>query len=119
VDAAFDNVQLFTRDGQLLLFFGKAGNKAGDLYLPAKVVVDYKNIEYFKRYADPAFNVEAIILVTSQFGGRLVNIYALGKEKGKKYPTEDELKKLAEETRKKMTKDQPEKAGDESKEKKE
>jgi hypothetical protein len=119
VDAAFDNIQIFTKEGQLLLFFGKAGSKAGDLYLPAKVVVDYQNIEYFKRYADPAFNVEAIILVTSQFGSRLVNVYALGKEKGKKYPTEDELKKLAEETRRKMSKEQPENAGEGSKEKKE
>jgi outer membrane protein assembly factor BamB len=117
VDAAFDNVQLFTRDGQLLLFFGKAGNKAGDLYLPAKVVVDYQNIEYFKRYADPAFNVEAIILVTSQFGARLVNVYALGKEKGKKYPTEDELKKLAEEQQKKTKKDKPEGKSDEGEKK--
>jgi hypothetical protein len=63
--------------------------------------------------------VEAIILITSQFGGRLVNVYGLGKEKGKKYPTEDELKKLAEETRKKMTKEQPENTGEESKGKKE
>jgi DNA-binding beta-propeller fold protein YncE len=118
VDAAFDNVQIFTRDGQLLLFFGKAGNKGGDLYLPAKPVVDYKNMEYFKRYVDPHFDMEAIVLVTSQFGARMVNVYALGKEKGKTYPSETELKKLAEEASKKL-KDQTEKAGNEEKEKKE
>ena len=114
VDAAFDNVQIFTRDGQLLLFFGKAGKKPGDLYLPAKVVVDYDNIEYFKRWIDPSFEVEAIVLATSQFGARMVNVFALGKEKGKKYPSEQELKKLAEEARKKL-KEQQDKTADDDK----
>lgn len=111
VDAAFDNVQIFTREGQLLLFFSKAGSSPGDLFLPAKAVVDYQHREYFQQYADPNFDVEAIVLVTSQFGARLVNVYALGKEKGKKYPTEAELKKLAEEAQKKQN-DRPEKTGD-------
>jgi DNA-binding beta-propeller fold protein YncE len=102
VDAAFDNVQIFTKDGQLLFFFGQSGNKLGNLYLPAQVAVDYTSIPYFQRYVDPKFEVEAVIIVTSQFGDRLVNVYALGKEKGKKYPTEDELRKLAEETKKKL-----------------
>jgi len=102
VDAAFDNVQMFTGDGQLLFFFGKAGKKPGDLYLPAKVAVDYQNIEYFQRYADPAFEIEAIVLVTNQFGGSMVNVYALGREKGRKYPTEEEIRELLEENRKKL-----------------
>jgi len=101
VDAAFDNVQIFTKEGQLLFFFGRAGQTPGDLYLPAKVAVDYQNIEYFKRYADPSFEIEALILVTSQFGNFMVNVYGLGKEKGKKYPTEEELRKIAEEKVKK------------------
>jgi hypothetical protein len=108
VDAAFDTVQIFTKEGQLLFFFGKAGYKPGDLFLPAKIVVDYKNISYFKRYADPSFEIEALILVTSQFGPRMVNVYGLGKEKGKKYPTEEELKTQAEEQRKKLKKENPE-----------
>jgi sugar lactone lactonase YvrE len=107
-DAAFDNVQMFTKEGQLLFFFGKAGKTRGDLYLPAKVAVDYHNIEYFKQYADPSFELEAIVLVTSQFGASLVNVYGLGKEKGKKYPTEEELRKLAEEKVKKQTPENPE-----------
>jgi len=109
VDAAFDNVQMFTKEGQLLFFFGKSGNKPGDLYLPAKVSINYQDIEYFKRYADPSFELEALVLVTSQFGGSLVNVYGLGKEKGKKYPTEEELLKVVEEKQKKVKPENAEK----------
>lgn len=91
VDAAFDNVQVFTSEGRMLLFFGKAGNKPGDLFLPAAVHVDYDNVEYFRPYADPRFEIEHLIFVTSQFGSRLVNVYAFGKEKGRSYPTDQEL----------------------------
>jgi DNA-binding beta-propeller fold protein YncE len=117
VDAAFDNVQMFTRDGQLLFFFGKAGNNRGDMFLPAKVVVDYKNIAYFQQYADPSFEIDAIVLVTNQFGVRPVSVYGLGREKGKKYPTEEELKKLIEEQRKKLKAEKPEAKPDEGEKK--
>jgi len=117
VDAAFDTVQIFTKEGQLLFFFGKAGYKPGDLFLPAKIVVDYKNISFFQRYADPSFEIEAVVIVTSQFGPRMVNVYGLGKEKGKKYPTEEELKALAEEQRKKLKKENPEGKTDEGEKK--
>ncbi|MBF0559995.1 MAG: hypothetical protein HQL08_14585 [Nitrospirae bacterium] len=91
-DASFDNVQLFLPDGQLLLYFSKPGKGPGDLYLPAKVSIDYDNIKYFEQYVDPNFQVEYLIFITNQFGDRMVNVYAYGKEKGKKYPTEEELK---------------------------
>jgi DNA-binding beta-propeller fold protein YncE len=117
VDAAFDNVQIFTKDGQLLLFFGKAGNKPGDLYLPARVTIDYANLSYFESYVDPKFQMEAIILVTSQFGDSMVNVYALGKEKGKKYPTEDEIRKILEERIKKLQEEGSGKKADEGEKK--
>lgn len=117
VDAAFDNVQIFTNEGQLLMFFGKSGKSPGDLYLPAKVAVDYKNISYFQRYADPKFEITAVILVSSQFGDRMINVYGLGKEKGKKYPTLEELRAAAEERMKK--KQESEKKTDESENKEE
>ena len=103
VDAAFDNVQIFnSKDGRLLFFFAKAGTKPGNLYLPAKIVIDYDNINYFQQYADPRFEIESILIVTSQFGNQMVNVYALGKEKGKKYPTEEELSKQIEEKKQKF-----------------
>ena len=46
-----------------------------------------------------------------------MNVYGLGKEKGKKYPTEEELKNLAEEQRKKLKKENPEGKPDEGEKK--
>jgi hypothetical protein len=96
VDAAYNNVQMFNKDGKLLMFFGEAGNEPGNLMLPAQVDIDYDNVKYFQQYADPSFDVEYLIIVTSQFGPRRVNIFGFGKEKGKKYPTDEELQQLIE-----------------------
>jgi len=101
VDAAFDNVQMFTREGQLLLFFGKASKGPGGMYLPAKVTIDYESSKYFEKYVEPNFEVEYLVFLTNQFGDRMVNIYAFGKEKGKKYPSDEELMKTLQEKRQK------------------
>jgi hypothetical protein len=47
----------------------------------------------------------------------MVNIYALGKEKGKKYPTEEEVRKLLEENIKKLQQEGSEKKTDEAEKK--
>ena len=91
VDAAFENIQTFTTEGQLLLFFGKASRGPGGMYLPARVAVDYEHRKYFEKYVDPKFEVEYLLFVTNQFGDRMVNVYAYGKEKGKKYPNDEEI----------------------------
>lgn len=104
VDAAYNNVQVFTRDGQNLLFFGEGGTKPGKLTLPASVVTDYDNMKHFEKYVDPGFSMEYLVLVTSQFGDRMVSVFAFGKEKGKKYPTDQELlEELKERLQKKAT----------------
>jgi len=92
VDASFNNVQIFNRQGQLLMFFGSGERGPGTLLLPAKVAVDYDNLPFFREYVAPDFEVEYLLFVTSQFGGRLVNVYGFGKEKGVAYPSDDELK---------------------------
>jgi sugar lactone lactonase YvrE len=100
VDAAFDNIQMFDGLGRLLLWFGQfgqAGRLPGEMFLPAKVVIDYENVEYFRSYADPNFEIEYLIVVTSQFGDHLVNFFGFGKAKDKKYPTDEELRKKLEE----------------------
>lgn len=102
VDAAFDNVQIFTDEGVPLMFFGKAGRGPGDMYLPAKVTVDYDNVKYFERYADPQFEIEHLIIVTNQFGNSMVNVYGFGREKGKQYPTDEEIRKMIEEKQEKL-----------------
>lgn len=96
VDAAFDNVQVFTPEGQLLMFFGGPGYSPGKLFLPADVSIDYDNVEYFREYADPNFEIEHLLIVVSQFGRRLVNVYGYGKDKGSKYPSDEELRRQLE-----------------------
>lgn len=100
VDAAFNNVQLFNKEGRLLLAFGQGGEKPGDFLLPAKVVVDYDNVQYFQKYAGADFQIEYLILVTSQFGDHAISVLGFGKQKGKKYPTDEELLKQIEQKKK-------------------
>ena len=93
VDASFNNVQIFNSQGQLLLFFGAGERGPGSLLLPAKVVVDYDNISLFRKYAGPDFELEYLVIVTSQFGERLVNVFGYGKDKGASYPSDEEIRR--------------------------
>ncbi len=99
VDAAFNNVQIFSPEGRVLMFFGDGGLGRGGLMLPAKVAIDEQNVGYFRSYAAPEFEIEYLVLVTSQFGDRKVSVYGFGHEKGKHYPTEEELRKEIDEKR--------------------
>ena len=101
VDASFNNVQIFNRDGRLLLFFGEPGENAGSFLLPAKVTIDYDNVSYFQKYVQPGFQVDYLVLVTSQFGPHMVSVWAYGKQKGQRYPTDEELLKELEGRRRK------------------
>lgn len=85
VDAAFENVQVLNPEGKLLLFFGQAGDRRGDINLPTAVVIDYDNVELFKQFADPRFELEYLILVASQFGANKVNVYGYGHMQGMDY----------------------------------
>ena len=85
-DAAFENVQIFDNSGKLLLFFGQPGDRAEGLNLPAGVSIDYDNVDLFRRYADPGFTVEYLILVASQFGPNKIDVFGFGKMRGMDYP---------------------------------
>jgi len=102
-DASFNNVQIFNKEGRILMFFGEGGTEAGKFLLPAKVSISYNDLQYFQRYADPSFQMEYLIFVTSQLGDRSISVLAYGKEKGKKYPTDEELKKQLQEKIKKTS----------------
>jgi DNA-binding beta-propeller fold protein YncE len=106
VDAAFSNVQIFNPEGRVLMFFGGSGDQPGSFTLPAKVAIDYDNVSYFQQFAQPNFEIDYLVLVTSQFGPRLVNVLASGRERGKKYPTDAELLNQIEERRREMEKSQ-------------
>lgn len=76
VDAAFENVQIFNKKDQLLMFFGGNASKgSGDMWLPSKVIIDYENIKYFEKYVDKRFNLKYIILVSNSFGPNKINVY--------------------------------------------
>jgi DNA-binding beta-propeller fold protein YncE len=107
VDASFNNVQMFNKDGRLLMYFGEGGDQPGNLMLPAKVAVDYDNIRYFQQYLDPGFQPQYLILVTSQFGSRFVNVLAYGTMKGVTYPSDADLLQQIEARRKKEQDAQP------------
>jgi len=78
VDASFSNVQIFNKQAEILMYFGQAGGYPHNINLPAKVVIDYDNISYFQKYAKPGFEIEHLILVTSQFGRSMLNVYGFG-----------------------------------------
>jgi DNA-binding beta-propeller fold protein YncE len=101
VDSAFNNVQVFNNSGRLLLFFGEGGTDPGQFTLPAQVVIDYNNIQYFQKYIQPDFKVDYLVFVTSQLGDRSISVLAYGREKGKRYPSDQELQKQIEEEKKK------------------
>ncbi len=75
VDAGFENVQLFNEEDQLLMFFGGSYKGPGDMWLPAKVVIDYDNLEYFRKYVHPGFELQYLIFVTNQYGPDKINVY--------------------------------------------
>jgi len=78
VDAAFENVQVFDRDFQLLLYMFGPGVEPHNINLPAGIAVDYDNLEYFEPYLSPRFEAEYLLFVTSNFGLNKVNVYAFG-----------------------------------------
>ena len=87
-DAAFQNVQIFDNSGKLLMYFGQTDGRSDGLNLPAGVTIDYDNIAAFRRFADPNFKIDYLILVASQFGPNKVDIFAFGQMKGMDYSEE-------------------------------
>jgi len=80
-DAASSVVQIFDSEGRLLMFFGEPGSGQGQLFLPASVIVDYDHIEMFRDYIAPGFEVQYLVLVTSQYGPRKISVYGFGHQK--------------------------------------
>ncbi|MEK6683404.1 MAG: 6-bladed beta-propeller, partial [Nitrospirota bacterium] len=46
VDGLYDTVQIFNRQGELLMNFGETGGTEGDFYLPAGIAIDNRNRIY-------------------------------------------------------------------------
>ena len=78
VDGATEIVQMFNPEGQTLMRFGGPGDAPGALGLPSSLAVDATSAPYFKKYVHDAFEVDYLLFVASQYGQRLVNVYAFG-----------------------------------------
>ena len=78
VDAAMQVVQMFDAEGRLLMHFGYPEGSDLPLNLPAGVHIDYDHVDHFRPYAAPGFDVEYIVLVSSQYGARKINVYGYG-----------------------------------------
>ena len=83
-DSAFQNVQVFNNEDKLLMAFGQP-EKGEGMSLPAAVKIDYDNVALFKKYADPNFNLEYVILVTSQVAPNKVDVFGFGRMAGVDY----------------------------------
>ena len=69
VDAAFQNVQGFDREGQLLMAFGgELGDAPGGLSLPAHIAAIPGPLDVFQRYAEPGHSVRFVFMVVNQTG---------------------------------------------------
>lgn len=75
VDAGFENVQIFNAEGKLLMHFGGSYTGPGYMYIPAKIAIDYLNLEYYAPFVDDHFILKYLIFVTNQFGPDKINVY--------------------------------------------
>jgi sugar lactone lactonase YvrE len=78
VDAGSEVAKIYNQQAQLLLFFGLPGNEPGMMNLPTKIILDYNNIEYFRRYALEGANIEFLVLVSNQYGPNKISVYGFG-----------------------------------------
>ncbi len=78
VDASTEVAKIYDAQGRLLLFFGLPGNEPGMMNLPAKIVLDYENVDLFERYAVRGARIDFLVLVSNQYGPNKVSVYGFG-----------------------------------------
>ncbi len=78
VDAATEVAKIYNEQAQLLLFFGLPGNEPGKMNLPATIVVDYDNVEFFQKYVAQGAKIEFLVLVSNQYGPNKISVYGFG-----------------------------------------
>ncbi|BCR03995.1 hypothetical protein DESUT3_10640 [Desulfuromonas versatilis] len=82
VDNGHQNVQIFNSQSRILAFFGDPGLPKGSLNLPIGITVTTDNLDFFRKYADPSFELESLILVANQYGESKISVYGLGHRVG-------------------------------------
>ncbi len=85
VDAGMEITQIFdVASTDPLLAFGKYGTGPGSTYMPYGIDIDYDNVAYFAKYADPEFKPEYLIYVVNHAGDDELIVYAFGQWTGAK-----------------------------------
>ena len=72
------------------MFFGGTYKGPGDMWLPAKITIDYDNLQYFRKYVDPSYDLQYLILVTNQYGPDKINVYGRVEPRQPKEDVKDE-----------------------------
>jgi len=94
VDGATEIVQMFSPDGEILMRFGGPGDAPGALALPSMLVIDATSLPYFQQYIHKDFNADYLLFVVSQYGFRLINVYAFGSFPEGHRPAESQIAAL-------------------------
>lgn len=103
VDAAPEVAKIYDEQGRLLLFFGLPGNGPGSMNLPTKIILDYDNVELFKKYAVDGADIEFLVLVSNQYGSNKINVYGFGN-----FPSQNSVRESIEITTQKQLEKEPE-----------
>jgi DNA-binding beta-propeller fold protein YncE len=82
--------KIYDQQGRLLLFFGRPGRGPGNMNLPTQIILDYDNVDLFRRYAAQGANLEFLVFVSNQYGPNKVNVYGFGE-----FPTPNRAKEAA------------------------
>lgn len=80
LDSTTRLIQIFNSNGDLLTLFGypyqiDEYKFASALMVPTQMVIDYNNLEYFKPYVDPKYNLKYLVYVINQKGNGLLKVY--------------------------------------------
>lgn len=93
-DVATQTIQIFNKNHKVLMIINGAVNGMESLLMPAGIAIDYENVEHFQKYAAPGFQIEHLIIVSSQGTPQnmssKINIYGMGKKQGADYSIYDD-----------------------------
>jgi DNA-binding beta-propeller fold protein YncE len=82
-DFQFHHVQVFDDEGTVLTYFGGGGpGRPGYLGGPIGVAIDAVNLDYFRDYVHPDFDLKFLIYVTNQIGAQKLSVYGFVEPKG-------------------------------------
>lgn len=74
-DGSWSNIQIFNKEGQLLMPFGVPGPEPGQIYGPFGLTISYENLDFFQPFVAPGHQLKYVMYVPNQFGPTKVNVF--------------------------------------------